>query len=328
MDNLQSLDLDLQMKKMRLKRLLAKRKNAAAILNDLAKMNNLTLSIEDVEGQVLLDVAGDDTVTKHPILFEGTLLGWVIGPEQAGPLTNLITHLAEKEAEKEILADGTLEHYRELNLLYNLSEKLATSLEVAAVAQTALGEASRLIAATGGGIMLLGEGQAQLESIITFGTGVEPLTKLTLGEGIIGAVAKNGRAEIVNEVGSDVRHKGGQGLIEVNSLVCAPLKAKDKVIGIIALVSETAVTYTAKDLKLLNTLATQATPAIENALLYEKTLREAKEREERLQQQIQELRIELDEARQDKQVAEITESDYFQQLRSEADDLRKIIQRP
>jgi GAF domain-containing protein len=100
------------------------------------------------------------------------------------------------------------------------------------------------------------------------------------------------------------------------------------VLGVIVLVSETAITYTAKDLKLLNTLASQSAPAIENALLYEKTIREAKEREERLQRQIRELRIELDEARQDKQVAEITESDYFQQLRGEADDLRKIINRP
>jgi hypothetical protein len=99
------------------------------------------------------------------------------------------------------------------------------------------------------------------------------------------------------------------------------------VLGIIALVSETDIIYTAKHLKLLNTLALQAAPAIENALLHEKTLREAKEREQRLQRQIQELRIELDEARQDKQVAEITESDYFQQLRGEAEDLRKIIKK-
>jgi GAF domain-containing protein len=149
-----------------------------------------------------------------------------------------------------------------------------------------------------------------------------------LGEGIIGVVAQNGKAEIVNEVSADARYKSDQGLTASSSLVCAPLKAKGHVLGVIVLVSETAITYTAKDLKLLNTLASQSAPAIENALLYEKTIREAKEREERLQRQIRELRIELDEARQDKQVAEITESDYFQQLRGEADDLRKIINRP
>ena len=48
-------------------------------------------------------------------------------------------------------------------------------------------------------------------------------------------------------------------------------------------------------------------------------------REQRLRQQVQALRIELDEARQKQQVAEITESDYFLNLKAKADDLRSII---
>src|SRR5512143_3789294 len=48
-------------------------------------------------------------------------------------------------------------------------------------------------------------------------------------------------------------------------------------------------------------------------------------REQRLKQQVQELRIELDEARQARQVAEITESDYLQQLQAKAQGLRQII---
>jgi hypothetical protein len=47
--------------------------------------------------------------------------------------------------------------------------------------------------------------------------------------------------------------------------------------------------------------------------------------EQPLKQPVQDLRIELDGARQDKQVAEITESDYFQRLLGQADDLRQII---
>jgi len=48
-------------------------------------------------------------------------------------------------------------------------------------------------------------------------------------------------------------------------------------------------------------------------------------REQRLKQQVQALRIELDEARQARQVAEITESDYFRDLRSQANALRSIV---
>src|SRR5512135_3272006 len=48
-------------------------------------------------------------------------------------------------------------------------------------------------------------------------------------------------------------------------------------------------------------------------------------REQRLKQQVQQLRIELDEVRQARQVSEITESEYFQQLQAKAQDLRQII---
>ena len=50
--------------------------------------------------------------------------------------------------------------------------------------------------------------------------------------------------------------------------------------GAIILASNELVQYTAADLKLLTTLALQSSSAIESALLYEKNIREAKEREE------------------------------------------------
>ena len=53
--------------------------------------------------------------------------------------------------------------------------------------------------------------------------------------------------------------------------------------------------------------------------------REVRLREEKLKQQVTELKIALDESRQKKKVAEITETDYFKNLRSEADALRDII---
>jgi transcriptional regulator with GAF, ATPase, and Fis domain len=315
------------MTKIKLKRLLSKRRKTAIILRNLAEANNVSFAIEDAEGQVLLGASGDARLTKFPITLEGTLLGWLIGPEQAAPIADLIGYLAEKEAEKDTLADGTLDHYRELNLLYNLAEKLATSLELAAVAQTALDEAGRLITATGGYVMLLDEAQGIIHTVTTFGQVVQSPGKIKPGQGIIGQIAQIGKGEIINDVQADTRYEPDEIYSSISSLVCAPLTANDRVLGLLVLVGEHAVTYTAKDLKLLNTLASQAAPAIEKALLYEKTVREAKEREERLQRQIQELRIELDEARQDKQVAEITETDYFQQLRGEAEDLRKIIKK-
>ena len=52
-------------------------------------------------------------------------------------------------------------------------------------------------------------------------------------------------------------------------------------------------------------------------------LRRRKAREQRLRQEVQQLRVEIDQARRAHHVAEITETDYFQQLQERARELRR-----
>ena len=53
---------------------------------------------------------------------------------------------------------------------------------------------------------------------------------------------------------------------------------------------------------------------------------EVRAREERLHQTVRELRIEVDAARRERRVAEITGSDYFRDLRRRAEDLRRAVE--
>ena len=62
----------------------------------------------------------------------------------------------------------------------------------------------------------------------------------------------------------------------LRSLICAPLKVGERVIGIIALGTTQPVGYTAADLKLFNTLGAQTGTAIENARLFERTVEAAR----------------------------------------------------
>ena len=61
------------------------------------------------------------------------------------------------------------------------------------------------------------------------------------------------------------------------------------------------------------------------ARVFQGMIREVYAREQRLQQQVQELRIEVDHARQAQQLSQITGTDYFQQLRGKAHDLRRLL---
>lgn len=64
------------------------------------------------------------------------------------------------------------------------------------------------------------------------------------------------------------------------------------------------------------------------ARVFQQMAREVRAREDQLMRQVRELRIEIDEARQDRQVAEITESKFYQKLTAEAEVLRGIITDP
>ncbi|MBN1657621.1 MAG: response regulator [Anaerolineae bacterium] len=59
------------------------------------------------------------------------------------------------------------------------------------------------------------------------------------------------------------------------------------------------------------------------ARVFQRMAREVYAREQRLKQEVQELRIELDQAKRERQVSEITETEYFQQLRARLHEIRK-----
>lgn len=58
------------------------------------------------------------------------------------------------------------------------------------------------------------------------------------------------------------------------------------------------------------------------ARVFQRMARQVEAREQRLRQEVRQLRIEIDEVRAARRVAEITESDYFQELQRKADKLR------
>ncbi len=61
------------------------------------------------------------------------------------------------------------------------------------------------------------------------------------------------------------------------------------------------------------------------ALVFQEMARQVYAREQQLQRQVQQLRIEIDHARKAREVADITESDYFQQLLGKAQELRNRV---
>jgi hypothetical protein len=163
-------------------------------------------------------------------------------------------------------------------LIEQLSEQLAALLNLSAVGESALAQAQRLIPATHGGILVMETEGHPLRSAAAFGNSslnssgdsnvaeIAQSGPLVPSSRFVASILERGIAEIVNDCASDPRANDAER--NLNALICAPLRAGQRTMGIIALANTAAgSSYSAANLKLLNTIALQTAAAIANSLL-------------------------------------------------------------
>ena len=244
------------------------------LIQDIVNAVDPDASIQSAEGSLLLSGRVKHHTHRYPIALDGQILGWVSGNENSRVIATLLSQLTYRELEKRTLAQELLSKYKEISLLFNLSEKIINSLDVHEVASLVLDEAQQLLKSSSGSLFLLHDNTDWLENIATFGDDQLFQQMIPLGQGIIGNIVQLGRGEIINDLRADPRHPIGNGRIA--SLVCVPLKNKETIVGAIALSRPQKQPYSAEDLKLLTTLACQAAGVI-NALLHERQLKESRQ---------------------------------------------------
>jgi putative methionine-R-sulfoxide reductase with GAF domain len=261
-----------------LRRLIVRHRHVAPMLSVLLAATDARVHITDVDGETILDResradADDAPVERHPILVEGKPVGWVEGPRPAGAVASVLSYACSREADKRSLASEALDRYRELNLIYDLAERIAGSPHLADVTAVAVAEASRLPSGGVGFVLLETPGTGRLAPHPTGEAGEEspsPIPEIPAGEGILGAVFA-GDPEIVNDVAADPR--AGAAERPIASLVAAPLKVEGVRLGLIGTASTTPLEFHAGDLKVLTAIAALTAPAVSQAQRYETATR-------------------------------------------------------
>lgn len=265
------------MPKINLKNILVKNSEANALLSSLMEQLKANVYIEDDAQKILFGKPADTISHKEPIKLDEEIIGWVKGDDKTSVIASLINILIEKEAERKKLGNEVLMLYQEVNLIFNFSEKLAQTIGQNSIAGITLDEAMRLIKSDNGLIILWDEKSNQLEVLASSGKFFSK-EKMKANVDLLLHLSHSGLSEIVGDVSA--LKEAGLIMPEVQSLIYAALKVKHRVMGAIVLASTDDVQYSAADLKFLITLALQSSSAIESALLYEKNIREAKEKEE------------------------------------------------
>ena len=275
-----------------LKRFLARRE-IAALLSEIATVAAASFAVCDNTGALLF---GEDSVVgqEYALLLNGKRLGTVQGGPAARLTASLLDYLLLLERDKKAILREALERYKEINLLYEISERLAACLDPREAAALALEETRKIIALDRIDVLAIDEKSGALEVLASWDNASKPRTPEAELIGVVGSVLASGKAEIINHLTDDQRE--GLGAASASALMCAPLKVKNVVIGVIKCSSDRDLSYRAGDLMTLSAIASQAAAAIETARLYKELEDKVTRRTRDLRRALDRLEIELHDA--------------------------------
>jgi adenylate cyclase len=261
-----------------LKNILSKKNDVPGLTLSLIEQMKAHVSITDEKGHLLY--GNSEILTDHqiPIKIHDEIIGWVKGDEKSGIIGSLLMLLTQKENERRSLGNEVLMLYREVNMVFSFADKLAQTLGAEAIAQITVKEAMHLIKSVSGVVVLWDDINKQLQILSSEGSDLFNKANLVRNADLLLRIGLSGQSEIM----ADLSALKEAGVIdpEVQSIIYAALKVKHRIMGAVILASNFPNHYAAADLKFLTTLALQSSSAIESSLLYEKNLKEAREREE------------------------------------------------
>ena len=158
--------------------------------------------------------------------------------------------------------------YERLNLLYQVSNVIHSTLEPQEALQLIVSEAVRLMRALSGSVVLINPTSGFLEIHASQNLpAAAARLKLRVGEGITGWVARAGKAARVGDVTLDPRYIAARR--GVHSELAVPLEVNGEMRGVLNVDSDRTNAFSTDDQELLQELAVQAAKVIHNTWLYE-----------------------------------------------------------
>ena len=159
-------------------------------------------------------------------------------------------------------------HHERLQLLYQVSNVIHSTLDSQEALQLIVSEAVRLMNASSGSVVLINPTSGFLEISASQNLpGASRKLKLRVGEGVTGWVARHGKPARVGDVTQDPRYVAARR--GVKSELAVPLEVNGETRGVINVDSDRADAFSADDQDLLEQLAVQAAKVIHNTWLYE-----------------------------------------------------------
>ncbi len=231
-------------------------------------------------------------------------------------------YLRLDQTEKQAQAVGLqLTQLEELQRTFAL---LTSSLELDSVLEEVMDTVIRLTGAERAYLVLNNKQTNELELTVARNWDRENIadSEAVFSRSIVNQALTEGQAILATNAQSDDRFQNVKSIVSNNlrSILCIPLTLQGRGIG--ALYADNRITqdvFKREQIPLLTAFGTQAAIAIENA----RQFGAVKSDLENVRAELKSLQIELDRGHVEKQVSQITETDYFQRLASQANTMRK-----
>jgi len=191
--------------------------------------------------------------------------------DSSGNATAIVEMRRDVTAERE-LESQILRRHHQLLALSHISGAVSGLWDLDAILRIALDNVLEIINGDIGGILLLDEETETLRYRMQRGLSAKYADeiRMRMGEGIGGRVAQTGEPMLLEDISQDPRAiypdlisaEGLKGFISI------PLKAKDKVVGVMNLASHVAGRFGTDDISLLSSISDYLGTAIEQARLY------------------------------------------------------------
>ena len=211
-----------------------------------------------------------------PLMRGGEIIGALeaINKETGGFTSDdvkMLTALAEQIAialDNARLYGRVTREIKERELLYEVSGRIASSLDLNEVMGLILDCLSEVVDYDAGGIYIV---DPEIRDIVCLAAkgyqpDMESRVELKFGKGIVGWVAKHVEPVIVDDVSQDERYLNARD--KTRSEIVVPLLVGDKIAGVLNLESDELAAFGQDDLNLIRSFGSQAAISIERARLH------------------------------------------------------------
>ncbi len=257
-----------------------RKKDVQSICDSLSRLTG-PLCFYDVEGASVYKTEGfgeekSEENERREIIVLHKPVGYVSGPPgKLSIAADIVEYVLKTAYEKKCLASHTLFKYEELEFFSKLGEIFGTFILTDDILSATAKLVKSKIGAENCSIMIIDSLSEKYNLKAVSGKIVNDKSWLSPNQGIAAKTMKSGKPVIVNNPEEHPDFVEG-GKVKITSMMCVPLKLKDKTMGTLNLSNKLEGIFTSEDESLVLSISALISEVIENSRLHDERVKNQK----------------------------------------------------